>query len=197
MNLPTKLTIARIPATFVIMALLFAPGWLPKLLALACFIAAGLTDWLDGYLARRWGLMSPLGALLDPIADKVLVLGLFLAFVQLRVAPAWMVLVIMLRELVITGVRLFAASRGIVLAAAKEGKHKTVSQIMTIGVVLIALLAQELAPYDPRLARLDPLWPWAILLCLWTTLLLTVISGAGFFRRHWTLLRDAATRSPG
>ncbi|PIQ83784.1 MAG: CDP-diacylglycerol--glycerol-3-phosphate 3-phosphatidyltransferase, partial [Candidatus Omnitrophica bacterium CG11_big_fil_rev_8_21_14_0_20_63_9] len=81
MTLPTKLTVLRIFLTFLTMALLFVPGPAAKAWALAGFIVASLTDWLDGWLARRWNQMSPLGALLDPIADKVLVLGVFLAFV--------------------------------------------------------------------------------------------------------------------
>ena len=111
MNLPTKLSVSRILLTFGLLAALLTPGLAAKLIALAVFIVASLTDWLDGMLARRRGELTPLGALLDPIADKVLVLGAFLAFVQLRLVPAWMVLVIMLRELVITRIRLIAANK--------------------------------------------------------------------------------------
>src|SRR3989338_3479002 len=106
MTFPTKLTCLRLVLTFVIMGLLFVPGPAAKASAFGLFLLAAATDWLDGLLARRWGQISSLGALLDPIADKVLVLGLFLAFVQLRVIPAWMVLIILLLQLVITGVRL-------------------------------------------------------------------------------------------
>ena len=103
MTLPTKLTLLRILLAFFVMGLLFIPGWPAKTAALLGFLAAGATDWLDGYLARRLGQATPMGALLDPIADKVLVLGIFLAFVQLRLIPAWMVLIIVLRESFITG----------------------------------------------------------------------------------------------
>ena len=96
MTLPTKLTALRIILAFLVMDLLFVPGWAAKAAALGCFFVAGATDWLDGYLARRLGQATPLGALLDPIADKVLVLGVFIAFVQLRLVPAWMVLIIVL-----------------------------------------------------------------------------------------------------
>ena len=194
MTLSTKLTCLRIVLTFVIMGLLFVPGPEAKAAALGLFLFAAATDWLDGHLARRWGQMSPLGALLDPIADKVLVLGLFLAFVQLRVIPAWMVLIIALREFFITGVRLFAASRQVILPAAKEGKHKTVSQVVTIFVVLAVMLAKEWAPppgLSPEMARL---LDWTVRGCLWVTLVLTVASGTAFFWRHRTVLRDAVSR---
>ncbi len=193
MTLPTKLSLLRILLTFLIMALLFAPGVVSKVTALICFLLASFTDWLDGYLARRWQQVSPLGALLDPIADKVLVLGLFLAFVQLGLIPAWMVLIIAFREFLITGVRLFASSRNIVLSAAKEGKHKTVSQMVTIVVILGILIAQHLQGYASFSEEARALMDWTILGCLWVTMLLTVISGASFFWRHYAVLKDAVS----
>lgn len=195
MTLPTRLTLLRIVITFVIMGLLFVPGWISKCVALLGFMLAGATDWLDGYLARRWHQTSELGALLDPIADKVLVLGLFLAFVQLRLIPAWIVLIIVLRELVITGVRLFAAGRGLVLAAAREGKHKTVSQMATIMLVLTALIVEAVANPSPGWRQAAVMLHWAVAGCLWVTVVLTVYSGARFFGRHWVTLRDAVTKS--
>lgn len=193
MTLPTKLTILRILLTFPIMGLLALPGWAPKAAALGMFLVAGLTDWLDGHLARRWQQTSSLGSLLDPIADKVLVLGMFLAFVQLRVIPAWMVLVIACREFLITGVRLVASSRDIILGAAKEGKHKTVSQIVTIVLILAILLVEELGAHT--LSREAVLaMRWMILGSLWVTMVLTVISGASFFWRHREVLRGAVGR---
>jgi CDP-diacylglycerol--glycerol-3-phosphate 3-phosphatidyltransferase len=188
MTLPTQLTLFRIVMTFFIMVLLFIPGWIAKAVCLGGFLLASLSDWLDGYLARRWNQTTPLGALLDPIADKVLVLGIFMAFVQLRLIPAWMVLVIMLRELLITGVRLFAARSNIILSAAKEGKHKTVSQMVTIVVILIALTVREFVGKASISPLLVVAMRWTILGCLWATVLLTVISGATFFWRHRTLL---------
>ena len=193
MTLPTQLSLLRIPLTFIIMALLFIPGWIAKAGALAGFLLASVTDWLDGYLARRWHQTSPLGALLDPIADKVLILGTFLAFVQLRLIPAWMVLIIALREFLITGVRLVAASRHIVLSAAREGKHKTVSQIVTIIVVLLILALQE-ALGNAFTPQARALMQWIVLGCLWVTMVLTVISGASFFWRHREVLKGAVSR---
>ena len=194
MTLPTQLSCLRIALAFLIMGALFVPGWAAKAAALGGFLLAGLTDWLDGYLARRWHQQSALGALLDPIADKVLVLGVFLAFVQLRLVPAWMVLVIVFREVLITGVRLYAASRNVILAAAREGKHKTVSQMTTIVVILAVLVIRELWAPEPLPPRADAAISFVILGCLWVTTILTVVSGTLFFWRHREVLRDAANR---
>jgi CDP-diacylglycerol--glycerol-3-phosphate 3-phosphatidyltransferase len=194
MTLPTQLSYLRILLAFLIMAVLFVPGWAAKAIALGAFLLAGLTDWLDGYLARRWHQQSALGALLDPIADKVLVLGVFLAFVQLRLVPAWMVLVIVFREALITGVRLYAASRNIVLSAAREGKHKTVSQMATVVVILTVLVIRELWAPEPLPPRADAAIDAVILGCLWVTTILTVVSGTLFFWRHREVLRDAVNR---
>ena len=193
MTLPTKLTVLRVLLALLVMDLLFVPGWAAKAAALGCFFVAGATDWLDGYLARRLGQATPLGALLDPIADKVLVLGTFLAFVQLRLIPAWMVLVIVLRESLITGVRLVAAGRNIVLPAAKEGKQKTVSQMLTITVILAVLIIREL-PVSHALSpqAMEAMW-WSVLGCLWVTMVLTVVSGTMFFWRHRVILRDVVS----
>ncbi len=193
MTLPTKLTVARILSTFLIMGLLFVPGLAAKTACLVLFLLASLTDWLDGYLARRLNQTSPLGTLLDPIADKVLILGLLIAFVQLRVVPAWMALIILTRELVITGVRLYAASRKIVIAAAKEGKHKTVSQMVAVVLILVSLIIREIfAEGMPAVA--DRVMTQVIAAALWITVILTLISGASFFWRHRELLRDASVR---
>ena len=193
MTLPTKLSLLRIVLTFVIMRLLFLPGWKAKAASFAIFVVAALTDWLDGFLARRWRQMTPGGALLDPIADKILVLGMFLAFVQMRLIPAWMVLVILFRELLITGVRLYAARRNIVLAAAKEGKHKTVSQMVTLVAIFTLVLLQEWPGSVP--VSVHQAVEWAVPVCLWLTMVLTVTSGALFFWRHRHVLKDAVIHS--
>ena len=190
LNWPTRITVARILLTVVIMTLLFVPGLSAKSWCLALFLLASLTDWLDGHLARRLNQVTPLGVLLDPIADKVLVLGLFISFVQLRLAPAWMVLLIIARELLITGVRLYAASRRVVISAALEGKHKTVSQMVAIVVILSALIVRE----TPAVASTGvATWlPRLILGGLWIAVILTVVSGASFFWRHRAVWRHGS-----
>jgi len=110
MNLPNKLTISRMVLTFIFMFFLFSSGLAAKSVALAVFILASLTDYYDGAIARKTGQITNLGKILDPIADKVLTLAAFLAFVQMGLVEAWMVVVIIMRELFITGVRLVAVA---------------------------------------------------------------------------------------
>ncbi len=194
MTVPTKLSFLRIALAFLVFSLLMAPGTAAKAAALACFLIASLTDWLDGWLARRWNQVSSLGALLDPIADKILVLGTFLAFVQLELIPAWMVLVIMVRELLITGVRLFAASRQVVLSAAREGKNKTVSQMLTIAVVLVVVLIRERYGAAGVPHAMERHLMELVLGCMWVTVVLTIVSGASFFWRHRLVLWETVSR---
>ncbi len=143
MNLPNKLTISRILLTFVYMFFLFKSGILSKYIALFIFIIASLTDLYDGRIARKKNLITNFGKIMDPIADKVLILASFLAFVELKIVPAWMVAIIIWRELTITSLRLFAASRSIILAAEREGKHKTVSQFIAIISILVYLILRD------------------------------------------------------
>ena len=191
MNLPTKLTLLRFLLTFVIMGLLFVPGALAKGLCLILFLLGMASDWWDGHLARRLHQVTPLGILLDPIADKALVIGMLLAFVQLGLIRAWMLLVVVMRELLITGVRLYAVSRHVVIPAAQEGKHKTVSQMVTITLIL-ALLVIRASLSGPSVQRFDHWMAPVVLACMWVTVVLTVISGASFFWRNRGVLADAS-----
>jgi len=191
MTIPNQLCLFRIIVTFIIMGLLFVPGVYAKSVCLAFFVLAAATDWWDGYLARRYGQVTPLGVLLDPIADKVMVIGLLLALVQLGLVRAWMVLVIAFREFLITGIRLYAANRQIVIPAAKEGKHKTVSQMLTLTVALVLLLIREFTR-GPDAAQFDVLTQDVILWCMWVTVVLTVYSGAMFFWRNRSVLRHVS-----
>lgn len=122
MNLPNKLTILRIVLSFVFMFFIFSQGLMAKTLALVIFTIASITDFLDGYIARKYNLITDLGKLLDPIADKILVLTAFLAFVHMRIVAVWMVVIIIFRELLITGMRVFLARKGKVLAASAGGE---------------------------------------------------------------------------
>lgn len=102
-----------------------------------------MTDFLDGYIARKNNLISDLGRLLDPIADKILVIGIFCAFLELKIVSAWMVSLIMLREFIITGLRLYGLNKGVVLEAKKFGKHKTFSQIIGILIIFIIIILNK------------------------------------------------------
>ncbi len=146
MKLPTILTLSRVPLLFIIVVLLFLnfPG--KSTLAFILFIFAGLTDWLDGYLARKLNQVTNLGKLMDALADKIIMLGMFIALLALDILPDWTIILVLLivsRELLVTGMRMVAASDGVVLAAEISGKHKTVVQIISIAVLLFSLVIRN------------------------------------------------------
>lgn len=186
MNLPNQLTIARIILTFVFMFLLFSHGFLAKILAFVVFTIAALTDLYDGRIARGRNLITDFGRLMDPIADKILVLAAFLAFVELKIIPAWMVIVIITREFLITGLRLLAANKNIIIAAAGSGKHKTISQMVSIFVILSFLLFKEAAVkyFNFWNASLENIIYSGIYGLMMITTLLTVISGLAFLWKN-------------
>src|ERR1041385_3389364 len=137
MNLPNKLTISRFVLTVAFLVVIFSEVPYHESLALLLFGAASLTDYFDGKIARRDRLITNFGILMDPLADKILVCSAFIAFVGRGWMPAWMVVIVVARELAITGLRLLAASKQVVLAAEGYGKHKTISQIVAIISVLV------------------------------------------------------------
>src|SRR3989442_8668732 len=137
MNLPNKLTVSRFVLTLAFLLAMFSPIPFHEREAQSFFLAASLTDYFDGMIARRDKLVTNFGILMDPLADKILVCSAFIAFVGRDLVPAWMVVIIVARELAITGLRLVAASKNVVLAAEGYGKHKTVSQIIAIVSLLV------------------------------------------------------------
>src|ERR1017187_8029546 len=137
MNVPNQLTISRFVLTVAFLAVVFAGFQFHETLALLLFSAASLTDYFDGKIARRDHLITNFGVLMDPLADKILVCSTFIAFVGRGWMPAWMAVIVVARELAITGLRLLAASKNLVLAAEGFGKHKTISQIVAILSILI------------------------------------------------------------
>lgn len=145
MTLANRLTIARLGLTALFMLCLFARQLIFSYLALLIFILASVTDWLDGHIARTRNQITDFGKLMDPIADKILVLSAFVAFVELDLIPAWMVVIILARELLVTGVRLLASSKGTVLAASDAGKHKLISQLVAIYTALVAMIWRHTA----------------------------------------------------
>src|SRR5437870_10578698 len=129
MNLPNKLTISRFILTVAFMAVIISEVPFHQTVALALFAVASLTDYFDGMIARRDKLVTNFGILMDPLVDKILICSAFIAFVGLKVIPAWVAVIIVARELAITGLRLLAASKQMVLPAENWGKAKTISQI--------------------------------------------------------------------
>ena len=196
MNLPNKLTVSRFVLTVVFLWAMFSKFAYNDTLALIFFCLAGITDFLDGRIARARNLITNFGKLMDPLADKIMVCSAFIAFVESTHmnanAPvkvgAWMVVIIVGRELAITGLRLLAASKNIVLAAERYGKHKTISQIITV----IALLVLDASQEWP-VALKDFFAPWAPTfaeIMLWITVVLTATSGLIYLWRNRALYLD-------
>src|SRR5437868_355383 len=137
MNLPNKLTVGRFVLTGIFLIVFFARSRFADSISLVIFVAASLTDYWDGEIARRRKLITNFGILMDPLADKILTCSAFIAFVETGIMPAWMTVVIVSRELAITGLRMLAASKQKVLAAERYGKHKTISQMVAIITILV------------------------------------------------------------
>ena len=141
MNLPNKLTMIRVilvPA-FIVLLFMGQENPLFKYLALAVFVIASLTDTLDGYIARSRNLVTNFGKFMDPLADKLLVCSALICFIQIGTIPAWVVIIIISREFIISGFRLIASDKGVVIAASKWGKAKTVSQMITVILLILDL----------------------------------------------------------
>ena len=180
MNLPNKLTVSRLILTAIFLLAMFVEFPFHITAALVLFVAASLTDLFDGIIARRRNLVTDFGKLMDPLADKVLICSAFIAFIELEWMPAWMVIVIVARELAITGLRLLAASKNIVLAAERQGKNKTISQITAAIALLVThshddwgivgqLFAFEIASHA---------WAWWVAeISKWVAVVLTALSG--------------------
>ena len=141
MNLPNKLTMIRVILVPVFIVLLFMGQNNPifKYLALAVFVIASLTDTLDGYIARSRNLVTNFGKFMDPLADKLLVCSALICFIQIGTIPALVVIIIISREFIISGFRLIASDKGVVIAASKWGKAKTVSQMITVILLILNL----------------------------------------------------------
>jgi CDP-diacylglycerol--glycerol-3-phosphate 3-phosphatidyltransferase len=190
MNLPNKLTVSRFVLTVFFLWALFSPLKYNDTLALFFFCLGGVTDFLDGRIARSRNLITNFGKLMDPLADKIMTCSAFVAFVEsthlnanapVKVA-AWMVIIIVGRELAITGLRLLAASKNIVLAAERYGKHKTISQIVCIIALLVVDACEE---WPAALKNIFVSWvPAFAEIMLWLTVALTAFSGGVYLWRN-------------
>jgi CDP-diacylglycerol---glycerol-3-phosphate 3-phosphatidyltransferase len=191
MNLPNKLTISRFVLTVAFLAVMFSKVDFHESIALALFIAGGVTDFLDGHIARRHQLITNFGILMDPLADKIMVCSAFIAFVGLNWIPAWMVVIIVARELAITGLRLLAASKNVVLAAEGYGKHKTISQIIAIISILVLASYAQWGSLGTAVFGFQAFGgPWVkgfTTLSIWVAVVLTFISGWLYLWRNRAL----------
>lgn len=171
-NLPNGLTLSRIFLVPLLVVVLLTRTERWEIIGGVIFAVAALTDWLDGYLARRRGEVTTLGILLDPIADKVLTSAAFISLVQMQLAPAWMVVVIIGREFAVTGLRSIAIAQGVTITASKLGKGKMATQVVAI---LLLILGKKF------------LGPFFILgeVALWIAVILTIVSGLDYFLRFY------------
>ena len=175
MNLPNKLTIFRvILIPFFVVLLLFDLTAYDKWIALAIFIVASLTDFLDGHIARKYNLVTNFGKFMDPLADKLLVRSAMICLVELSRIPAWVVIIIIAREFIISGFRLVASDNGVVIAASYWGKFKTVFQI-----VMICLMIADL----PSLALVTQI-------VMWVAVVLTVVSLVDYLLKNKDVMRE-------
>ena len=191
MNLPNKLTISRIlliPFFIIVLSVPFDFGaWdiggtelpITHFIAALIFIIASTTDWVDGYYARKYNLVTNLGKFLDPLADKLLVSAALILLVELELAAAWIVIIIISREFAVTGLRLVAAGEGLVLAAGKMGKLKTATQMIAIIILLLH--------HYPFSYINFPLGT----IVLYLALIFTVISGVDYFIKNRHVMRES------
>ena len=177
MNLPNKLTVLRVLMIpfFVLFMLLDITGAADKWIAVAIFIIASFTDFLDGYIARKYNLVSNFGKFMDPLADKLLVSAAMICLVEMGRLPAWIVIVIISREFIISGFRLIASDNGIVIAASYWGKFKTVFQMAMI-IVLICNLGGVFGIVETIL--------------IWVSLILTIVSLVDYIAKNINVLKD-------
>ncbi|SEQ56199.1 CDP-diacylglycerol--glycerol-3-phosphate 3-phosphatidyltransferase [Virgibacillus subterraneus] len=191
MNIPNKITLSRIFLIPIFIILLSVPfNWgvwdigesslpISHLAAAILFIVASTTDWVDGYYARKYNLVTNLGKFLDPLADKLLVATALILLVELGLAPAWVTIIIISREFAITGLRLVAAGEGVVLAAGSMGKLKTVTQMVAIAALLLHNF-----PFSYMGL------PFATIM-LYVALFFTILSGYDYFVKNWHVMRDS------
>ena len=179
MNLPNKLTILRvIMIPFFVAALLYDGGANQNMryVAAALFIIASLTDMLDGKIARKYNLVTNFGKFMDPLADKLLVCSALICLIELNALPAWMVIIIISREFIISGFRLIASDNGVVIAAGYWGKFKTTFQMVSVVLLILDI---------PALA-------FVTTICVWIALLLTIVSLVDYIYKNHKILTEGS-----
>jgi CDP-diacylglycerol---glycerol-3-phosphate 3-phosphatidyltransferase len=172
-NLPIGLTLTRIIAVPLLIVFLISSSRVHALMAAAIFILASLTDWADGVIARRRNQVTTLGTLLDPIADKLLVAAALVSLLQIEKIAAWIVVIIIGRELAVTGLRAVAAGVGVIVPASRLAKWKTVSQYVAITLLIVEKSVDSAAFHITATA------------VLWVALALTIVSGVDYFYRFF------------
>ena len=188
MNWANRLTLSRLALTILFVMALNSSWEYARTSALVLFLLAGITDFVDGEVARRYGIVTNFGKLMDPLVDKIMMAAAFISLVPLRAVPAWAATTVVARDFLITGLRLMATSKGRVLPDERLGKQKTSWQIITV-IFFLALLSvaelQSSAATDIWWVRA---WNQAGPVLVWITVLLTVYSGLGFAWRNRELI---------
>ena len=191
MNLPNRLTVGRLFLTMFFVVALGTRFPFHYTAALVLFVVAGITDFVDGEIARRYGLVTDFGKLMDPLIDKVMTAAAFVSLVPLGAIPAWVAIAVISREFLITGLRLLAVSKNRVLAADPIGKHKTAWQFATVIFFLVLLACNEVLKQRTTPGfkmALHELWVYGGTAISSVAVLLTIYSGVDYFWRHRALL---------
>ena len=180
MNWANRLTVSRLGLTILFVIALNSEWQFARTTALFLFVIAGITDYVDGEIARRYGFITDFGKLMDPLVDKIMIAAAFISLVPLKAIPAWAATIVVARDFLITGLRLMAATKGLVLPAERLGKHKTSWQIVTVVFFLLLLAIQELGYAGDSAAWWLRAWSdgGRLLVCL--TVVLTVYSGLAY-----------------
>lgn len=184
MNWANRLTISRLVLTVLFVATLNWDWPYARTVALIIFLVAGITDFVDGEIARRYGEVTNFGKLMDPLVDKIMMAAAFISLVPLKAIPAWAATTVVARDFLITGLRLMASARGQVLPAERLGKHKTSWQIITVVFFLVLLSARELNYGETGGGWWLRAWDRGGPVLVWITVALTVYSGLRYAWRH-------------
>ncbi len=188
MNWANRLTLGRLVLTILFVISLSTSWAYGRTAALVLFLLAGVTDYLDGQIARRWGIITNFGKLMDPLVDKVMMASAFICLVPLGAIPAWVATIIVARDFLITGLRLLASAEGVILPAERLGKHKTSWQIVTVAYLLALLAMIEVWPTTSEASWWQNAWHYGGDALLWVVIVLTVYSGLGYLWQHRALL---------
>jgi CDP-diacylglycerol--glycerol-3-phosphate 3-phosphatidyltransferase len=195
MNWANRLTLGRLLLTILFVIALTSNWAYARSAALLLFLLASVSDYFDGEIARRYGIITKFGKLMDPLVDKVMMAAAFICLVPLGAVPAWVATIVVARDFLITGLRLLASSDGVVLPAERLGKHKTSWQIATVAFFLILLATAEIHPALGEAVWWQEAWRYGGNALLWITIGLTIYSGLGYFWRHRGLVLPAGARA--
>jgi CDP-diacylglycerol--glycerol-3-phosphate 3-phosphatidyltransferase len=188
MNWANRLTLSRLLLTVLFVAALSSSWAYARTLALAIFLIAGLTDFIDGEIARRYGFITSFGKLMDPLVDKIMIAAAFISLVPLKAVPAWAATTVVARDFLITGLRMMASAKGQILPAERLGKQKTSWQVITVIFFLALLSASELRFGSASATWWLRAWYQAGPVLVWITVALTIYSGVGYAWRHRNLI---------